>query len=68
MGVADSIPAQVGEVSDQPDDGQAPGLPAAETQPQHRFDTAVGIDVLTGVTRECGLGDRLEQPRTGEVG
>ena len=57
MGMANSVPAQIGEVSDEPDDGQAAGLPAAETQSQHRFDTAVGVDVLTGVTRECGLGD-----------
>ena len=46
MGMANSVPAQIGEVSDEPDDGQAAGLPAAETQSQHRFDTAVGVDVL----------------------
>lgn len=46
MGVANSVAAQIGNVSDQSDDGQAAGLAATETQSQHGFDTAVGIDVL----------------------
>ena len=68
MGMANSIAAQIGEVADQLDDRHAAGLPAAETETQHGLDTAVGVDVLAGVSGECRLGDRFEQTRAGEVG
>ena len=61
MGLADSISAQVGEVSDQADGAQAAGLPAGESQAQHGFDAAVGVNVLASFTWERRLRDRLEQ-------
>src|ERR1700742_4217308 len=68
LGLADSISAQVGEVSDQSDGAQAAGLLTGEAQPEHVLDAAVGVDVLAGVAWERRLGDRLEQSRAGEVG
>src|ERR1700733_2345816 len=62
LGLADSVSAQVSEVSHQTDGAQAAGLPAGESQSQHGLDAAVGVNVLASVTRECRLRDRLEQP------
>ena len=65
--IADDVARHIGAVTDQPDDGQWPGLSRDEPQPDSGFDGAVDVDVPTGVARESLSGESIEQLGADEV-